>query len=337
MSEEILGILPAKQGTIVFTSHRLVIQEKGILARLSDGPISSIHMLTLQSETRDSTDAQKRAFKFSQLPVESLLADKKTLVLPYSSISKVEYFLPGIGECGFKFFAMTEGKGKKHQYNFIDQYLALGWKLISSTLEGKITYPQDYGGKGLEELKNSECYVLAEDYSSFLRDLGVEADIVSVSPVNCVASLIKLGGQSISYIFRDYSLHGGSVHYIIENVKGKLDYTKTKRRGKGEQLDFEWVGDKQLSGILNQDSTLKNSILQLMLQNSIKDIYIDYFQDKDKPMSLVAHDPIQVMYEGKFVSFRSEQGTPYPRLPSREYFDAMNKIASHIRSLLSAP
>jgi len=38
MGEEILGILPAKQGTIVYTSHRLVIQEKGILARLGDGP-----------------------------------------------------------------------------------------------------------------------------------------------------------------------------------------------------------------------------------------------------------------------------------------------------------
>lgn len=335
MSEEILGILPAKQGTIVFTSHRLVIQEKGILARLSDGPISSIHMLALQSETRDSTDAQKRAFKFSQLPVESLLADKKTLVLPYSSISKVEVSTPGVGELGLKFFVRTDGKEKKHQFNFIDHYLALGLKLLSSTLEGKVTFPQ---GGVLQEVQNSESQVLAEDYCGYLRNLGIKADIVSLSSVNYVAALIKLEGQSISYIFRDYSIFipGTAPLYIVEDMKGKLDNTKTKRRGKGEQLDFEWVGDERLSSILNQDSILKNSILQLMSQNSIKDIYIDEFKDKDTT-KLVAHEPLQLMYEGKLVSFRATPGTKYSCLPSKEQLQAMDKIAYQIRSLLSAP
>jgi len=331
MSEEILGILPAKQGTIVFTSHRLVIQEKGILARLSDGPISTLSLLALQKEVRDSTDAQKRVLEFSQLPVERLLADKKSLVLSYPDISKVEVSTPEVGEQGLKFFVRTDGKEKKHQFNFIDQYLALSWKLLSTTLQGKVIFPQ---GGVLQEVLNSESQVLAEDYCGYLRNLGIKADIVSLSSVNYVAALIKLEGQSISHIFRDYQIFipGTATLYIVEDMKGKLDKTKTKRRGKGEQLDFEWVGDKRLSNILNQDSILKNSILQLMSQNRIKDIYINEFKDED--IKLVAHNPLQVMYEGKFISFHSEPGTAYPCLPSKEHLEAMNDIAYHIRSLL---
>jgi hypothetical protein len=339
MNEEILGILPAKQATLIFTLNRLIIREKGILSRLGDFPFYYYTHGFFTGEAKDLQDAQKRVHEISQLSVENIMADKRSLALPYSDIVEISVEA-GAYEEGLTFYAKIEGKEKKYKFNLMSDYLALEWQFLSTNLRGKVTFKQDYAGKKLEEvLNNSELYVLAEEYCNHLRSLGITANIQFVSQVNHVTAFIKLSDQNIDYIYRapDYPFiyANPSAWFIVENVKGKLDKTKTNRKDKDEKLDFKWEGDYQLSNILNQDSMLKSSILQLMSQKMIKDIYIYDFKDKIREIYL-KHQKNKV-YEGKYVMYYSMPGTEYPRprLPSKEYFDAMNKIAYHVRSLLS--
>jgi len=337
MSQEILGILPAKQATLIFTSNGLIVHQKGLLSRLGDGPFYYYTHGFFIGEAKDLQDAQRRVFELGQFPVDDILSDKKSFVLPYSDITSVEFSRTGGlgGSEQLTFWAISEGKRRKHRFNFMSHYLALGWKLLSFGLREKVEYqhPQIE-----EELTNCECYVLAEDYCGYLRSLGMVADIVFVSPISHVTALIKLDGQNIDYIFRapdfPFIYTVPNAWYIVENVSGRLAKTKTKRKGKGDQLDFSWVGDERLSAALNQDLKLKENVLQLMLQNIVKDIYIEDFKDEDRP--IYTKQEGQKIYEGKYVMFYSMPGTAFsrPPLPPNDYLEAMDGVAYHVKSLL---
>jgi len=91
MSQEILGILPAKQATLIFTSDGLIVHQKGLLSRLGDGPFYYYPHGFFTGEAKDLQDAQGRVFELGQFPVDDILSDKKSFVLPYSDITGVEF------------------------------------------------------------------------------------------------------------------------------------------------------------------------------------------------------------------------------------------------------
>jgi hypothetical protein len=337
MSEEIIGILPAKQATIFFTSDNLIFQKKGLLSQLGNSPFYFYTHGFFTGEAKDLQDAQRRVKDFGQSSLNDILSDKRSTVLPYSDVWSVEFSRAGGmgGDERLTFRVKSEGKERKHKFEFMSHYKALAWKFISIYFGHKVIFQRP---QIEHELRNCECYVLAEDYCEYLRKLGMEASITFISPISHVTALIKLSNQNIDYIFRapdfPFIYAVSPAWYVVENISGRLDKTKTKRKGKGDQLNFQWVGDEYLSSALNQDIKLMGNILQLMKEQVIRDIYIEDFKNETRP--IYSKQEGQKIFEGKYLLFYSIPGTDFPRpsMPSCDYLNVMNNIAGHIKKLL---
>jgi len=218
--------------------------------------------------------------------------------------------------------------------------------------------------RGAIEARTREVGLINE-LCEHLRQIGVEATVLdfkspeaihhsrtshiyytmeNLPPLGCV----KVEGRNIdlvevSRIGAGGGISGGPGHlvyrynYVVKanvgNLENKLK-AEAKQIKKGflssEIIDYNWEGG-ELAQLLNADSELKNMLLELGSPNLMvtpykRDQYVG-IMPVISPITTIVIGGIPVKYDG-IVGRKA--------FPTREAFEAYDRIAQHIRSILSS-
>ena len=205
---------------------------------------------------------------------------------------------------------------------------------------------------------------LVNELCEHLRQIGVEATVLdfkspeavhhsrtmhiyytmeNLPPLGCV----KVEGRNIDLVEVSRIGAGGSsggpghlvyrYNYVVKanvgNLENKLK-AEAKQIKKGllnsEIIDYNWEGG-ELAQLLNTDSELKNMLLELGSPNLMvtpykRDQYVG-IMPVISPITTIVIGGIPVKYDG-IVGRKA--------FPTREAFEAYDRIAQHIRSILSS-
>ncbi len=265
MSEKILGIIEAvdysrmfKKGSrLALTTDRLIVDRGSILKNI-----------ILSKEKKEKGKV------FTQLTPDVILsADKKNLAIPWSEVTKVEVRKEWVSSMGgftsewgwFKVFTVD----KKYGFGQIKgRMLGEFWHILNLTIPDKVMVPKDREKfeREVSKLENTPVDVLC----AHLCSLGFEAEIWGLEEKDkkLLAYLdqvrLEIKDRNIAYVVnyrkKQYQMQFQGICCILQNVEGIWQPAKTKW---GKQ-DFEWVGDKRICDALNQDSSIKNALLEEM-------------------------------------------------------------------------
>jgi hypothetical protein len=159
---------------------------------------------------------------------------------------------------------------------------------------------------------------------------GRNIDLVEVTRIGVGGSGASSGGGTGGHLVYRYNY---VVKANVGNLENKLK-AEAKQIKKGflnrEIIDYEWEGG-ELAQLLNADSELKNMLLELgsphlMVIPNEKDQYVE-ITTAVSPITTIVIGGIPVKYE---------LTVGRKAFPTREAFEAYDRIAQHIRKILSA-
>jgi len=158
---------------------------------------------------------------------------------------------------------------------------------------------------------------------------GRNIDLVEVTRIGVGGSSAAGGGTGGRLVYR----YNYVVKANVGNLEDKLK-AEAKQIKKGflnrEIIDYEWEGG-ELAQLLNADSEVKNMLLELgsphlMVIPNQKDQYVE-ITTAVSPITTIVIGGIPVKYE---------MTVGRKAFPTREAFEAYDRMAQHIRSILSA-
>ncbi len=322
MSEKILGIIEAvdysrmiKKGSrLALTTDRLIVA-RGSAVELFD--LGDIGFMAAGISGRKRKKEREKVF--AELTPEGILsAGKENLAIPWSEVTKVEVSKEswaGVGGVEGKRFKVFTAD-KKYQFGQVKgRMLGEFWHILNLTIPDKVTVPKDREKfeREVSKLENTPVDVLC----THLCSLGFEAEIWGLEEEDkkFLAYLdqvrLEIKDRNIAYVVdyrqKQYQMQFQGIGCILQNVEGIWQPATTKW---GKQ-DFEWVGDKRICDALNQDSSIKNALLEEMQAKEIKRVEI--IEPKDNSAQIVIW--------------------PKEYLPTKRLLEAVDRIAGYLHKI----
>ncbi len=170
------------------------------------------------------------------------------------------------------------------------------------------------------------------EFNSYLNSIGYEAEVV-LSPDfihkerSLTKGLIKLNGTDINYIVKDTNLDEVVLEFVVEGIENKIPGIDLKVKEKNKQIvNYHWESkNEELAATLNKDQDLMKKLSTIMDNGN----FINGYHIKNYNISIEG-DLIYTPKKNTIVFFHRLR-----RLPPKEYFEAMDKVAHHIRGVLS--
>ncbi len=184
---------------------------------------------------------------------------------------------------------------------------------------GEITQPRVSSKSKLND-------VLMEDLHDYLNSIGFNAEFANLDRSYTHKGIVKLNGTNIDYITKDTHVGVSEIGYIIEGVGNNLRDTKLRVKKEGGQIaEISWVGkNEQFVASLNQDQDLMKQLTMEIKNNNLSSLSFIY----SKRFDIVIGGKTMYKTKGN-QSVRISHFMTY--LPSKEYFQAMDRIAYQAR------
>ena len=166
------------------------------------------------------------------------------------------------------------------------------------------------------------------DFRAFLNNIGFKADIEGSiqSSFSQTKGLIKLEGANINYIVKDISIGSPVLIFVIDDLKEKikLDLKINIQHGKIEVLKWTSKNEKheKLAETLNNDQNLMAA-----LSTEIEHGNLNYSTTIDswRSISIEGQGVLSLKQHSILIQHSLK------KLPSKEYFEAMDKVANLLR------
>ena len=325
MNEEILGLIDAvdysgrfKKGSrLALTTDRLIVARGGTLetmdlsSAIAEDLIIGGAISAIGAGVSWHKEKKEKEKVFAELTPEGVLsAGKENVAITWSDVTKVEVGKRwDVEGKWFKVFTAD----KKYEFGEIKgRMIGEFWHILNMTVPDKVTVPKDREkfDREISRLENTPVDVLC----AHLRSLGFEAEIYGLEEEDKkLAAYLDMGvteikGRNIAYVINQRERLNWGITCILQNVTGKWKFTETKQRGK---QDFEWVGDNRISDGLNQDTSVKNALLEEMQAKEIDNVYITEPEDNSAGIRV----------------------WPKEYLPTKRLLEAVDRIAGHLHKI----
>jgi hypothetical protein len=313
-SERVLCRFSVSNADIILTSARVIAQSAPPLSK-------AFHFIAAPSGSLCSHVAWGEAGYGGVIATESQdppnIIDPKRIIhsIPYDEITEVT-----TGPRGYE----IRTKEKPVAFSFTLDELCFGvlYHFLSHILGDEIVFP----GYTLPFK-----LLWLSGFCRHLNGLGYQAEIVRCTPnVKPEVGIIRLGQRNIDLVTKTASFGEGSLEFTILGVEGKVEGLTLKKRKKGREVAFEWVGrSKRLAQALNSDPTL---VEQLLSWRQSKNIGLSITKVWKKGLLMPGRSSgTGISYEVQ--EYVSIQDLFVESLPPTGYFEAIDQVAHYVRSM----
>ncbi len=197
------------------------------------------------------------------------------------------------------------------------------------------SYVKVEGSEGIPEEIAQPCVssesklneVMMEDLHDYLNSIGFNAGFADLDRSFAYKGILKLNGANLGYVAKDTHAAGltSEIIFLIEDVSCNCKGVRLVTKKKGQHVsELKWVGNnEQLVATLNQDQELMNQLVSEISNNNLI-------------FTFMCHKTYHAMIGGKMMyKTKGKQSVTIhsftQRLPSQEYFKAIDRLAGHVR------
>jgi hypothetical protein len=248
-------------------------------------------------------------------PQEVIQPQRITQSIPYAEITEVRMERSAGG--GWVYGDICAGETSLPFAVDEDRFSPL-WHFLSPILADRIVFP------GKEEMSNLRRIWLT-DLCRYLSGLGFQTEIADILPYEPERGLIKFQRANLAVLAKEKLLGACWLRFAVEGVRGKVDRAALISGTDSEEAGAcEWKG-KRLAQVLSRDPGLTEKLLSWRRGQPVR---IGISHVKTKGQFQIGNLPPH-----RLQSYVEIEDESVERLPPREYFEAIDSIAHHIRSM----